>query len=502
MLPILANMGLVLQLAGILVAFPIIMGFVYNETQAIISLFVTSFTFFFFGFSLNALSVREELDFRQSCILLTGVFFILGILGAIPYFWLNAFNDSSLTVRFVNSFFESVSGYTTTGFSLITDPDALPRSLMFYRSFTHLIGGLGIVFILLSFFYSGKTLDNMSRVLNFMRVTDSIKKSLASILVVYTVYILLFSAIIYVVGFTDAANTISVVLSSLMTGGFSPVADFSSYSAFPAALVVIVMMIFGATSFFIHYRLIHRKFRTAFTKEFCIFVLISTIGVLAVQAVYPLDILTTVFHVLSASTGTGFSTINFGEIPEKAKFLFIILMFLGGMSFSTAGGIKIFRLAILLKSIPFVLGSLAGKELEKIEFDGNDYDRKDILTNLLFILLSVVLVIVTGALLTFSGFGLTDSMFEAVSAFATSGLSVGIVSVALAGHMKLALIILMVIGRVEILPFLITVAKIKDYRIVQVRRYEDWLKGELSAKDFQFAAPYEVNDKLENKEIK
>ncbi len=89
----------------ILVAFPIVMGFVYNETQAIISLFVTSFTFFFFGFSLNALSVREELDFRQSCILLTGVFFILGILGAIPYFWLNAFNDSSLIVRFVNSFF-------------------------------------------------------------------------------------------------------------------------------------------------------------------------------------------------------------------------------------------------------------------------------------------------------------------------------------------------------------------------------------------------------------
>jgi len=133
MRPVLANMGLVLQLAGILVAFPIGMGFIYNENQAIIPLFVTSFAFFFVGFLLNALSVREELDFRQSCILLTCVFFVLGILGAIPYFWLNAFNDSSIIDRFVNSFFESVSGFTTTGFSLITDPDALPRSLMFYR---------------------------------------------------------------------------------------------------------------------------------------------------------------------------------------------------------------------------------------------------------------------------------------------------------------------------------------------------------------------------------
>jgi len=461
MRPVLANMGLVLQLAGILVAFPIGMGFIYNENQAIISLFVTSFAFFFFGFFLNALSVREELDFRQSCILLTGVFFILGLLGAIPYFWLNAFNDSNITERFVNSFFESVSGFTTTGFSLIAEPDALPRSLMFYRSFTHLIGGLGIVFILLAFFYSGKTLDNMSRVMNFMRVTDSIKKSLASILVVYSVYVIIFSAIIYVLGFTNIANTISVVLSSLMTGGFSPIADFSPYIAFPAVLVVMVMMVFGATSFFVHYRIIHRKFRSAFTKEFWMFILISAIGVIAIKAVYPLDILSTVFHVLSASTGTGFSIINFSLIPEKAKLLYIALMFLGGMSFSTAGGIKIFRLALFLKSIPFAIGSLTGKEYEKIEFDGNGYDKKAIVINLVFILLSVALVIVTGTLLYFSGFGLIDSMFEAVSAFATSGLSVGIVSAALALHLKLTLTILMVIGRVEILPFLIAVIKIK-----------------------------------------
>jgi len=114
-----------------------------------------------------------------------------------------------------------------------------------------------------------------------------------------------------------------------------------------------------------------------------------------------------------------------------------------------------------LKSIPFAIGSLIGKEYEKIEFDGKDYDKKDIVINLVFILLSVALVAVTGALLYFSGFGLIDSMFEAASAFATSGLSVGIVSAALALHLKLVLTILMVIGRVEILPFLVAVTKIK-----------------------------------------
>jgi len=125
------------------------------------------------------------------------------------------------------------------------------------------------------------------------------------------------------------------------------------------------------------------------------------------------------------------------------------------------GGIKIFRLALFLKSIPFALSSSIGKEAERIEFDGKDYDKKDIIANIVFILLSIVLVVASGALLSFSGFGLIDSMFESVSAFATTGLSVGIASVALATHLKLTLIILMVIGRVEILPFLIAVTKIR-----------------------------------------
>ncbi|MCK5332883.1 MAG: hypothetical protein KAJ24_00070, partial [Candidatus Aenigmarchaeota archaeon] len=168
MRPVLANMGLVLQIAGILVAFPIMMGFLYNETQAIIALFITGFTFFSTGFILNALSIRQWLDFHQSCILLTGTFFVLGFIGSIPYFCLNVFNDTSISARFVNSFFESISGYTTTGFTLITNIDALPRSIVFYRSFTHLVGGLGIVLIMLAFFYRGKTLEHLTKVINLV----------------------------------------------------------------------------------------------------------------------------------------------------------------------------------------------------------------------------------------------------------------------------------------------------------------------------------------------
>jgi len=396
-------MGLVLQLAGILIAFPIGMGFLYNENQAIISLFITSFALFFFGFFLNTMSIREELDFKQSCILLTGVFVILGIIGALPYIWLNAFNDTDTGSRILNSLFESVLGFTTTGFSLISDPGALPRSLVFYRSFTHLIGGLGIVFLLLAFFYTGNTLENMSKVMNFVRVTDSIKKSLVMILVVYIVYIGLFSGIFYLMGFSNIADTISVVLSSLMTGGFSPVADFSPYTAFPTGIVVIVMMVFGAMSFIIHYRFISGKFRYAITKELIAYLLISFMSVFTLMVIYPLDLYTTVFHVLSASSGTGFSTIDFSSVPEKPKLVYILLMFIGGMSFSTAGGIKISRLMLFFKSIFYTIRNALGNNEDNITIDGNEFGKNIIIANIVLILVSLMLVLGAGPCFVFQG---------------------------------------------------------------------------------------------------
>lgn len=464
MRPVLANMGLVMQLAGILIALPIGMGFMYNESQAIISLFITSFAFFFFGFFLNTMSVREDLDFKQSCVLLTGVFFVFGIIGAIPYIWLNAFNDADIGSRMLNSFFESVSGFTTTGFSLIQDPGVLPRSLMFYRSFTHLIGGLGIVFLLLAFFYTGSTLENMSRVMNFVRVTDNIKKSLVLILIVYTFYIILFSGIFYLMGLKNMADTISVVLSSLMTGGFSPVTDFSPYSTHSAGILVMVIMIFGATSFIMHYRLLTGNLRKVLTKEFIVFLGISFLGAIVLMVLYPLDFYTTLFHVLSASSGTGFSTIDFSRMPEKPKTVYILLMLIGGMSFSTAGGIKILRLMLFFKSICFSMRTEEGKDEDGITIDGIKYPKNTVISNLTLIIVSLAFVLGFGVLFWFSGFGLVDSMFEVTSAFGTVGLSAGIATKALAAHLKIALIILMIAGRVEALPFLVAFSEIKQLR--------------------------------------
>ena len=293
------------------------------------------------------------------------------------------------------------------------------------------------------------------------------------ILVVYTIYIGIFSGIFYLLGFTGIADTISVVLSSLMTGGFSPVTDFSPYASFPTGFLVIVMMALGATSFIIHYKIVTGKFMSALTGEFIVFFLISAFCVIVLTFIYPIDLFTTVFHVLSASSGTGFSTIDFSQVPEKAKAVFILLMFIGGMSFSTAGGIKISRLMLFFKSVLFTIRAALGNEEDAIFVEKNTFGRNEMITNLVLIMVSIFFVIGVVMMFLFSGFNLIDSMFEVVSAFGTVGLSAGIVNVSLASHLKISLIFLMILGRVEAIPFLVAVSGVRAKQKKRRALFED-----------------------------
>ena len=123
---LLANMGFVLQMAGIFIILPIILSFVFNETSATIALLLTAIAFFATGFLLNALCERKELTYKQSCTLIVLVFVLLSIIGAIPYMYINISHADALQ-NLTDSVFESASGYTTTGFSVISNLSTIPK---------------------------------------------------------------------------------------------------------------------------------------------------------------------------------------------------------------------------------------------------------------------------------------------------------------------------------------------------------------------------------------
>jgi len=196
---------------------PIIVVFYYQEESSLISLLLTSFAYLSVGFIMNALAERKELDFKSSCILFTLTFFIISLIGAIPYLYLKIFSSNDFFEEFLNSYFESISGYTTTGFSLINNVEALSKSLILYRSLTQWIGGIAIVYLVLVFLYDEKILENLIEAIGFRKISEKIKNSMLEVILIYSFYAILFFSVLYFLGLRDFIVNISLVFSGLST---------------------------------------------------------------------------------------------------------------------------------------------------------------------------------------------------------------------------------------------------------------------------------------------
>lgn len=460
MRPVLANLGFILQIAGLLMIIPILASFYFNETQSLISFFITAIVFFGTGFLMNAFSVREKLNFISSCILLTSVFFLLGLIGSIPYLYTNVFGDTTFLSRFSDSYFESISGYTTTGLTMLKDVDNLPKSMILYRALTQLIGGIGIVFILLAFFYPTNELTKLGRVLGLEKITEGIKKVFTHVLFVYVIYALIFIFVLYLF-FGDFLNSISLAFTTISTGGFSPVTNFSNLIINGSNWLIAFMLILGATNFMIHYKLFRGRFKHIFKAEFVAFLIIILLAFIGISMLSGLDISTSFFHTVSASTNSGFSFMNLQALNEQTKLIMIFIMLVGGMTISTAGGIKILRLLIFLKSIPWVLRKLIFNRKEPLELEGREFSDKDVLTHLIVPFITVFVLFVSTWVFTLYGYSFTDSLFDTTSAMSTTGYTTGIITTNLPVELKWWTVVLMVLGRIEIIPFLVTLTSIK-----------------------------------------
>jgi len=467
MRPVLANLGFILQINGLLTVIPIIVAFYFNESPALDSLLLTAVVSLTAGFLLNALCERKELDFRYSCILLAIAYFLVGLVGCILYVYLNIFATQDIVSRFTNGYFESISGFTTTGFSLITDVDVLPKSVLLYRSMTQWIGGIGIIFILLAFFYPGEEITHFVKTVGIERIGRNLKTLLAFILFVYTLYLIIFAPVLYFTSIGDPVMAVSLVFSSLTTGGFSPLKDISKLADYQVGLTLGILMIAGAVNFRTHYWILNRRFRRALTKEFRLFFVIIIVGAIAMYWLTGLDPYTALWHTVSASTTTGFGFIDLAKLGINAKLVLILLMLIGGSTFSTAGGIKVLRLIIFLKAIPWLVKRAVSKKVELFRLEGMIIGDVDVVFSLTIPVLALALVSISAPIFFLNGYSFVDSLFEVTSAFATAGLSVGIVSILMPLGLKWLLIILMVLGRIEVVPLLVALG-------LRIRRSHHW----------------------------
>jgi len=454
---ILANLGFLLQIAGILTILPIGVGLYFNEIDYVISLFIVCIAYLGLGFLCNAMCERKDLDFKSSNTLFLAAFILLPLIGTLPFIYNDPFNSANLFDRFTNGYFESISGFTTTGFSFLST-DVLPKSLLIYRSLTELMGGVGVVFLLLAFFQSRKAMSGFSNALGIDTLSKNLKRVFFSVLAIYGVYIIAFTIIFYFIGFTDIIKTGTFVIDTL-TGGFSPSAQqFQQYLSFGSAakICMIILMLLGSVNFAFNYHLFALKLKKVLSAEIVVYLLIIAVGTATVAFTAQIDALDSLFHVVSMSSSTGFDYINIISLNSTTVFIFIVLILIGACAFSMAGGIRVSRLITFAKSIKHSIEDVLIKEKVISEPETpEEASNHEYLPALVSILLFIVTLVILALLFTTMGVSFTDAIFEVGSALATNGVSMGATTVSMPIAYKWLMIVAMTIGRVELMSILV-----------------------------------------------
>jgi trk system potassium uptake protein TrkH len=470
--PVIGNLGFVMQFAGILLFAPAFLATILNETVSATGIFLGLTFMFAAGFALNAYGEKAPLNLRQASMLIVSSFILLSLFGSIPYMYVNPFwNEIDPLSLFVNSFFESASGFTTTGLSMITQPENLPQSFVLYRSYTQWVGGLSFVYLVMMLFYPERKLIHMRGMIGGGTLRS--KQLIITISVIFSIYTAILSALLYFLGDINNIQDVALILSTVTGGGFVPTSTYVVVENAQQLLVLMAGMIISALPFALHFAIFSKEEHTTKLRpEVFVYIGIILISILIFTILLSapisssLEWLVSAFHIVSVSTTSGFQFINISSISFQAKILLIILMLVGGTAFSTAGGIKVGRLLQIVHKLTKRKTSMdtANRSISSVSSRYNklyiSYEEraeklranKAFRESLLVISLFVLLSFITGAVLSyFAEKNFIDSLFESVSALTTTGITTGITTLNLDLVSKTFLIINMISGRFEII---------------------------------------------------
>lgn len=444
--------GTLLEILGILILIPVLISWVYGD-GLYPAFFAAAIISFMLGSVLDKRFEKAELTISTAMVISALVFLLASLIGSIPFmFYLSP----------LDSFFESSSGFTTTGLTVV-NPELLPQSLVFWRAMTQWIGGIGIllIFILLvaspgiSAYYLYKAEGRSDR------IEAGIKHTVRKMFIIYGFYTLSGIMLLIATGMSPF-HSIMNTFTALSTGGFTPTsASMAAYNNPFAEAVIIVLMVLGATSFFIHDMVLRKRFRDVvanpevrlFWSLIVVFTLFLTFSMLSISEHFRYAI----FYAFSALTTTGMVNTTAG--PEGfTKLLLLAMMIIGGYAGSTAGGIKLIRAGVIGKSIPWIGKKISLPEEAVVPFKFGNRVLKGSELSVISLYVSIYLLVLGGTsiFLTMLGYAPLDSLFQAASAEGTVGLSViDMASMHWSG--KLLLIFNMFIGRLEIFPYMVMV---------------------------------------------
>ncbi|TVR42561.1 MAG: TrkH family potassium uptake protein [Bacteroidia bacterium] len=443
----------------------------YNEAGALKGLIISTVITFFSGF-ISFLLTRKH-DFRnigkkEGYLIVTVIYVSISFFGALPFYICGSIPS------FTDAFFESTSGIATTGATILIDIESMPHGLLFWRSMTHWLGGMGIIVLTLAIlpilgvggmqlFVAEVPGTTPSRL--HPRITQTAKRLwgiYAGLTVILTGLLML--------GGMDLFHSINHAFSTVATGGFSTKNDsIGGYSAY-IQYVIILFMILGATSFSLHYFVLKGQFNKVLHNEeflfflklmgafsLLFFVLLMIVNQTGVEYTFRKSL----FQVVSIVTTTGFTTKDYMEWSGFLWFFLFLLMFTGGCIGSTAGGIKMIRVLVLVKNTRLEFKRLLHPmAVIPVRINGKSIPQEIIHNFLAFFLLYMLLFMAGAAVMTFFGLDFTSAIGASAATLGNIGPAIANVGpiesyASIPNPAKWVLSFYMIMGRLEIFTVLL-----------------------------------------------
>ena len=463
------TVGRISQVAALLLLIPAVVAIIYKETEQFFAFFITAIAAFAIGLFIGLITkTKNRVIYAKDGFAITALaWIVMALVGAVP------FVISGDIPSYIDAVFETVSGFTTTGASILTNVEAMSRSMLFWRSFTHWIGGMGVLVFIMAI------IPNLTdRSIHIMRaempgpvigkLVPRVKDT-AKILYLIYIFLTVLEAVLLLAGGMSLFDSLVHTFGTAGTGGFGIKADsIASYSPYCQWVIAIFMLIFGV-NFNLYYLLLLRRIRTALKSGelWCyisiVFVSVAaiTVNIAPIYKNFSTALRNSTFQVASIISTTGFATADFDLWPGLSKAILLLLMFCGACAGSTAGGLKVSRVVMLFKSVTKEIRKmLHPRSIGKVHFEGKSVEDSTLSSVSTYFVIYMICFFMIFLLISFEPFGL-ESNFSAVAACFNNigpGFSAVGPTASYAGYTGFSKIILsfaMLLGRLEIFPIVV-----------------------------------------------
>ncbi len=461
------TLGILQIILGIFMLIPIITQFIYDEVDS--SFFGASIVTIVFGtlFFLSNLDHDKKLNLQQAFLLTALSWLSIAVFGSLPFIF------SSVNFSPINAFFESMSGITTTGSTIIANLEIIPKAILLWRAILQWLGGIGIIVMAITLMpimnVGGMQLFKISNNDSSEKILPKSKEIALRLIYIYSGLTAL-CAISYKVFGMSIFDSLTHSMTTIATGGFSNYNDsIGFFNSFSIEISAMIFIILGSLPFIAYIKFLNGNKKIFFSdiqiKTFLKIILISIILLsiyLTINNSTQLNIRSIFFNVISILTGTGYVNAQFDNWGGFPLILFLGLMFIGGCAGSTTCGIKIFRIQILYSLISNQLKKIIyPKGIFVLKYDQNPVDNKFVASIISFIYMYLIIFFIITALLSLTGLDFITSISGAATSISNVGPGLGSIIgpngnfSSLPDISKLILTLGMILGRLELFAILV-----------------------------------------------